>query len=851
MRIISLHINNYGKLSNFDYAFNDNITTFCEDNGFGKTTIVSFIKAMFYGLETVKSNTSKFSDRKHFYPFSGGVFGGNILIEFDKKEYRIERIFDEKSEIKDSLTVYLNGNKTVDLGDVPGLKIFGINKESFERLLSINADKIEVETDSDINKKLNNYMENVSEDFDIDVVIKRIKDSKKLNKNNLDKLKEDTKTLDDEIRNLETIKESLDSKYKDLNDFDKAKNDAKILYDKVSLESIEIEKWNSYDRIVKETNQKEKEINEIQVRYPNGLPTKEEIKHVKDLNFSIDKKENLLHDSNISSDDLNEYKRITDKYNNYYPSEDEILKLEEEIREFSNLTSEIENIEKEEKSYKEKDLDRHFFGEEVKGEVLANLEKEFDLYLKMEDELKQIKPTLIINENHVEEVKKPLNKNLYIGLLILSLVLVGLGIGLLFSVKILGVILLVAGGILLFLDMFMYFSNSLKHITNKIQVSKEIPNPEYEKLNKVIESKNNQILNILANYRYNGDRPSLLFVQFKNDVAAYSEILENKKERNERLITLKERKNELNHLLEHFFKEINMPDIAYKTALETLKKELERFQTLKGIINKSSVKKDDLEKEIKELKNKVESFYDKYLLPIYMPIENVSRDFDNYERLKNEYQNKRSEAENYLLSNNLIERPIGNSYSIEELNNDYNQKLSLFNSLKQEILDMEERVSSLDDKKMVSLSNKERRKELENKAKLFDSLVDEINKADQSLKDKYVAPIKDKFLEYAKALEETIGEKVYMDKDYKISFDREGSLRSYEHLSSGMLTICALCFRLALIDNMFIEELPFIIMDDPFTNLDNAHLQKTKDLLSKISSNKQILYFCCHESRKM
>ena len=82
MKLKSLHITNYGKLSNYDYTFG-NISSFCEDNGYGKTTITSFIIAMFYGLEGYTKTTKDFVDRKHFYPFKGGTFGGNIVFEYN------------------------------------------------------------------------------------------------------------------------------------------------------------------------------------------------------------------------------------------------------------------------------------------------------------------------------------------------------------------------------------------------------------------------------------------------------------------------------------------------------------------------------------------------------------------------------------------------------------------------------------------------------------------------------------------------------------------------------------------------------------------------------------------------
>ena len=78
MKLISCYIENFGALCNKTFDFNDNITSFYQENGTGKSTLASFIKAMFYGLETYKVSTTTFVDRMHYYPFNGQLFGGNL-----------------------------------------------------------------------------------------------------------------------------------------------------------------------------------------------------------------------------------------------------------------------------------------------------------------------------------------------------------------------------------------------------------------------------------------------------------------------------------------------------------------------------------------------------------------------------------------------------------------------------------------------------------------------------------------------------------------------------------------------------------------------------------------------------
>ena len=90
-----------------------------------------------------------------------------------------------------------------------------------------------------------------------------------------------------------------------------------------------------------------------------------------------------------------------------------------------------------------------------------------------------------------------------------------------------------------------------------------------------------------------------------------------------------------------------------------------------------------------------------------------------------------------------------------------------------------------------------------------------------------------------------------MDKEFRVYFERSGENRSDAHLSAGQKSLCALCVRLALIDNMYKGERPFIIMDDPFVHLDAEHMQRARALLSLLAKDRQIIYFCCHSSREL
>ena len=133
MKLLKCHIENFGKLSNFNYEFNEGLNTIKEENGFGKTTFADFIKAMFYGLEA-KRTTKVLIDRKKYMPWQGGAFGGNIEFELNGNKYKVERFFGKK-EADDVFKLYdLNTNlESTDFSEKLGEEIFKLNKEAYER----------------------------------------------------------------------------------------------------------------------------------------------------------------------------------------------------------------------------------------------------------------------------------------------------------------------------------------------------------------------------------------------------------------------------------------------------------------------------------------------------------------------------------------------------------------------------------------------------------------------------------------------------------------------------------------------------------------------------------------------
>ncbi|MBQ2183513.1 MAG: AAA family ATPase, partial [Lachnospiraceae bacterium] len=90
-----------------------------------------------------------------------------------------------------------------------------------------------------------------------------------------------------------------------------------------------------------------------------------------------------------------------------------------------------------------------------------------------------------------------------------------------------------------------------------------------------------------------------------------------------------------------------------------------------------------------------------------------------------------------------------------------------------------------------------------------------------------------------------------IDTNLTLTKTEEGMQRRISDLSLGLKEVTDFCLRLALIDAMYQKEKPFVILDDPFVNYDESNLADAMKVLDRISGEYQIIYFTCHESRKL
>lgn len=141
----------------------------------------------------------------------------------------------------------------------------------------------------------------------------------------------------------------------------------------------------------------------------------------------------------------------------------------------------------------------------------------------------------------------------------------------------------------------------------------------------------------------------------------------------------------------------------------------------------------------------------------------------------------------------------------------------------------------------------DRLKQAEEQSDLVKTTLEFLKQADENLKIKYRAPLAESLNKYLSFIAGNV--KADIDTDLKVSVEETGGNRETDYYSKGYRNLFEICKRFALTDVLFTDEKPFIVLDDPFYNLDDKKLKQSLSLIKKLSESYQIIYLVCHESR--
>ena len=142
--ILSVNIIRFGKIKNLKLDFCVGFNVIYGFNEAGKSTIMRFIKAMFYGMPARRKSGEVLKERELAIPWDEKSAEGVLTISYNGSEIEIRRTFGN-SAAEDSIYVsdLKTGNKLdfLNVNNI-GKILFGVSEDIFVRTVMINQDDV-------------------------------------------------------------------------------------------------------------------------------------------------------------------------------------------------------------------------------------------------------------------------------------------------------------------------------------------------------------------------------------------------------------------------------------------------------------------------------------------------------------------------------------------------------------------------------------------------------------------------------------------------------------------------------------------------------------------------------------
>ncbi|MDY6367645.1 MAG: hypothetical protein SPL13_03905 [Clostridia bacterium] len=235
----------------------------------------------------------------------------------------------------------------------------------------------------------------------------------------------------------------------------------------------------------------------------------------------------------------------------------------------------------------------------------------------------------------------------------------------------------------------------------------------------------------------------------------------------------------------------------------------------------------------------------------------ITESLKNILKIKSDIEANKRNLEFYLNDDSIKnENVVISDKTAKELTDELNDLRYNFTAKNRELADkraslrfLEENASELSDKCNQLSDTEVLLKKAEEDYNVLSITKKYLISSNEEIISRYRLPMEQAFLKY---LSEIDSKKVYsgtIDVNLKLTVNDNEKSRDPLFYSQGYKNLFDICKRFAFIDVLFSGEKPFVILDDPFCNLDGDKIQNSISLLKKISSEYQIIYFICHESR--
>ncbi len=866
MKLLKLHVENFGKLQNYDLDLKDGLQVLCFENGWGKSTLAVFIKAMLFGLPATTKRSLDENERKKYMPWQGGAFGGSLDFSSQKGTFRIERFFGAKESSDSFALLDLATNRPSHVySSAVGAELFGINADGFERSTYLSQAIFNTKGgNEEISAKLGNLLEDVDDIGSIEVARELLERRKKYyattgNRGEIARLEEEIAAVSRELEGLARKEEARDAQFGELEEL---KKQLHAIEDQLSITRQGLQRAGQareQNALLERKNSMLRELGELSAQktalknYFNGFPpSAQELEHHVMLHEKLKESRTRLAAIPVEPSQPAERARIRREYPNGMPRG---ARLEETIREHEELRRVESRLEVLQGLSRGDAINDKFAGG-IPGreEIQRNQEgwKRATACRREVEELQREKESL--------STSSPL---LTVGILVavlgiaalISSFLPALSVAML-PLRICGGILAASGAVISALG----FLQSKKKKDAFAAAAQRITALEQEESDLL-----HSVYALLTTYSMSKEDPA-------SSLAALSLLAEQCREResNHRSVMaeaqgLRARRGALAaHLAEfmtaYFARPVSLEE--YRDALDRMSRDRDLWQRLDTEEKQRKFGIAAEEATIGDLKAQLALFLRRYdpkgVVPIGECLDTLAQKREEYNRICRELTRRENELKAFIREKKLDDMVPVTDEDAEALRAAETRLLKEKDALEKKKLVLTSGIDRMTDEtdRIPELEeNLARLRDHHGAAKANHATITHalqfLQTSEDALSTRYLGAMQESFYRYLTML---MGEGVpdaLMDNQFNIRLQGAGQARTMESFSRGWRDAVQFCVRLSLSEALYAEgETPFLMLDDPFVNLDDTRFRAARKMLDALAKKYQILYFACRKDPK-
>ena len=782
MKLISLYIENFGGLSGYGLQLEPGLNTIREPNGFGKTTLAEFIRAMFYGFPR-KVKTLEKSKRQKYAPWNGGQYGGNLVFEHENRRFRLERTFGTTPKGDTFTLIDLTTNcKSDRFSSEIGEEIFGLDAESFERSAYLPQLKEDgsLSTDS-IGAKLSNLVENSGDIGSFDRAI--------------DALKARRSALIPYRGSGGTV----------------AWADTMVSQLQAQLEQAQLQQ----DQ--RKSAQEEAARTEAELEKKQTLLTRlqEELEASSEMAAAASQQRQYVNLKTRYEQAQAQCGQYLAPYSVGFPDEEDLNGAEMLADRMAVLRAQGRNEQEQAHIQEILHRNRRFAQKLPTREELDSCRERIEALEALQRKIahtQQAAAQLAQADNGASGIPGKGSRG-WVFAMALGLLGAAAGAGLAFRRRML------PGGIALGIGIVLTLVGLLLFLIGRKKQRKQ--KEAYLARQKVRQEQ-------LAALQQQMQQSQQSAEQLRAQVEAY--------------------------LAQY---EVTAPPQHFLAALTELEHRAAQYEQARAQDTRSR----QWEAELNECRQQMQAFFDRFGLTMdgdaRTQLRRIREDKRNFQTAQNLAQSLKQQIcameETCADALRMQLQPVADTATLKnevrQLQEELTEQTTRLLQLRQRITFLRSQADQIPQLR-EELEQWQRRKAQDREnARILDDTMAFLQKARDNLSAGYLGMIQSRFGYYLSELEGITGQRYLIDTDLQVQLERQGQTRELAYFSAGQTDLVMLCMRFALVDALFRNQEVFVILDDPFVNLDDTHTAQAAALLRALAPRRQILYLTCHTSR--